>query len=451
MMFAISPTWMQIPCPRDCLTLEGCDLDAMPFLMLMGYLLGNLELPRRTATESRLERSVIVASLVSGPMLLGYWIAPTAVAMAAAGFGAVLGYNFPFWSPRIRVADARGSLVAGATALFVLMPRASAVGVLLFAVVYYFTRRIALAGITAILVVPVVAWFMLGSDLYLLFGGLNAMVVLYCHLDRVEMALRGVLDRRTTPLYFRKTARRGAIVGLVGLVLLGFFLSRYVYHGFGLHPEVFRRGSPELNHVAITFDDGPDPEYTPRILDILAEKGVKATFFVVGRHVDRYPEIVQRMVDEGHEVASHTYNHANLLRASEALAIREIDRTAEALERAIGKSPRLFRPPRGLYNETVLDVAHGRGYTIALWSLSSQDWLGTSPARIVRMLARDTSGGDVLLLHDSGDFFTAEGANRENTVAALGPLIDELSDRGIRFATVTELMVMTLLTEGEAP
>jgi len=426
-------------------------LDAIPFLLLMGYFLGNVEIPRRSSGERRLERSVLVASLVAGPMFLAHLVAPTEVAVAAAGLGAVLGYNLPLWSPRVRVADVRGSLVASTVALFVLMPRAAALGLVLFAVLYRLTRRVSLSGILAALIVPWIAWLIAGSDLYLLYGGLNAMVLVYRHLDRVEIGLRGMLGRSAEGLYFRKTIRRAGIVAMIAVVFLGFFLTRYVYHGFGLHPEVFRRGSPELQYVAITFDDGPHPEYTPKILDILAEQEVRATFFVVGRHVDAYPDIVERMVREGHEVASHTYNHANLLRASESLATREIVRTEEALERAIGERPKLFRPPRGLYNETVLEVAHGRGYTIALWSLSSQDWLGTPPARMVRMLTRETAGGDVLLFHDSGDFFTAAGASRQNTVASLGPVIDGLRERGFRFATVTELMVMTLLTEGESP
>ncbi len=426
-------------------------MDAIPFLAVMGYLLGNLEIPRIRGTEGRLERSATVAALVAGPMFLAFAVAPTAVAMAAAGLGAVIGYNFPFWSAEVRKEDARGSLVASATALLVLMPQASALGLVLFALVYRFTRRISLAGIVAALFVPPVAWWLRGNDLFLLFGGLNAMVLLYRHLDRAEIGFRRLLRRRPGPLFFRKTARRAGIVFLIGLVFLGFFLSRYVYHGFGLHPEIFRRGSADLNHVAITFDDGPDPGYTSRILDILADRDVKATFFVVGRHVDRHPEIVRRMLDEGHEVGSHTYHHANLLRASPVLVARELDTTSEAIERATGQTPKLFRPPRGLYNENVVAISHERGYTIALWSLSSQDWLGTAPARIVRMLTSHTRGGEVLLFHDSGDFFTAEGANRENTVAALGPLIDGLRDRGYRFATMTELMVMTLLTEGEAP
>ncbi|MFO8059532.1 MAG: polysaccharide deacetylase family protein, partial [Bacillota bacterium] len=252
-------------------------------------------------------------------------------------------------------------------------------------------------------------------------------------------------------LIFRQRLRRVLAVFALAALLAVFFLNRYVYHGFGLHPQVFRQGNQALDYVAITFDDGPHPQWTAQILNILRDREVRATFFVVGRHVDRYPEVARRILEEGHEVGSHTYHHPNLLNAGEATVMRELALTEAALERAAGFTPRLFRPPRGLYNSTVLETVHGSGYTVALWSVSSTDWAGTSATRMVRLLGSGVGGGDIVLFHDSGDFFTAAGADRSNTVAALGRVIDALEDRGFKFVTVTELMVMSLLVEGEPP
>ena len=440
-------------------------LDYLPFLMLAGYLLGQVRPPRAVGSLASLERAghedavpgttaglaIWVAARVAAAMLLGHAIAPTSMTMAVAGLGAVVAVYMPLapLSTSKTAAGSRFPLVASATSFAILMPTASAAGLLVFAVVFWLTRKPISSAVGALLIVPPVAWLMNGSDIFLLFGSGVLLLLLYRYLDRVETQVRASLGLAVRTPVFRRVARRAAVVvGLAALLTL-VFLGRYVYHGFGLHPEIFRWGDPQLKYIAITFDDGPDPNYTPAILDTLKEREVEATFFVVGRHVDQYPEIVRRMLEEGHEVASHTYNHRNLLQADEATVIRELELTEAALDRAAGFTPKLFRPPRGLYSRETIEAAHERGYTVALWSLSSVDWLGTSPQRIVRVMAEKTRPGDILLFHDSGDFISSKGGHRHNTVQSIGPLIDRLRAQGYEFVTVSDLMVLTLINEGE--
>lgn len=423
-------------------------MDALASVLLLGYGLANLQLPDvapvrragRWGDRSWAAGQILCAALVAST------VAPSTVNAAAAVLGGLLGLHFPFRRQQKR--DSYVTYVGSFCGFLLVMPRAAVAGLLLAAAVYALTRRIVLSGSAGLLLVPPLAWIWQGSDLFLLFGMLVVMLLLYAHLDDIERGIRQISAADDGPLFFRLGARRLLVVIFLLACTVLFFLNRYVYHGFGLHPEIFRRGSEDLQYVALTFDDGPHPQFTAAILDILQKRQVSATFFVVGRHVDQHPDIVRRMLDEGHEVGSHTYSHLNMLRAGEHTTTSQLARTEEALKGAADFTPRLFRPPRGLYNSTVLQVAHDRGYTMALWSLSSQDWLGTSPGRMVRSVTAGTSGGEILLFHDSGDFFTAAGADRSNTVEALGPIIDNLRDEGYEFVTVTELMILTFITRG---
>ncbi len=427
-------------------------MDTLPAVVLTGYLLGVLPSvfrPLDRYLRGTREQLAFAAAQALSAMLLASHFAPTAASMAAGGVGALLGIHFP---PRARMSPAlHVTTAASAAALSLMMPRALGMGAIVFAALFLLTRRLTLSAVIALFVVPWAAWLMRGSDILLIFGAIVWLLLVYGHLDLAERQIRILLRLRPGPLIFRRGIRRAFFVGTLAALFVLFFLSRYVYHGFGLHPEIFRAGSPDLEYIAMTFDDGPHPEYTNQILDALKERDVQATFFVVGRHVDRYPEVVERMLQEGHEVGSHTYHHRNMLNAGEAVTLQELGMTEEALQRAAGHQPRLFRPPRGLYNSTVLDVSHGRGYTMILWSVSSRDWLGIPPSRIVSSLSASVQGGDIVLFHDSGDFLTAAGASRGNTVEAIGPLVDELQGRGYRFVTVSELMVLNLIFSADLP
>jgi peptidoglycan/xylan/chitin deacetylase (PgdA/CDA1 family) len=209
--------------------------------------------------------------------------------------------------------------------------------------------------------------------------------------------------------------------------------------GFGaLYPrsQVFGpavwRGDPSARVVALTFDDGPNPLYTPAILDILRQQNVKATFFMVGKFVDRYPEIARRVVQEGHAVGNHTYTHPDLVTEKPKDIGEEIVRTQEAILRATGVRCSLFRPPYGMRTPLVFKQTRREGLQVVEWSVSSQDWRHPGTEVIVKRILRRTRAGAIFLFHDGrGD--------RSQTVEALPIIIEALRRQGYSFATVPEL------------
>jgi peptidoglycan/xylan/chitin deacetylase (PgdA/CDA1 family) len=178
--------------------------------------------------------------------------------------------------------------------------------------------------------------------------------------------------------------------------------------------------------VALTFDDGPHPDATPALLDLLGEQGVRATFFLVGEQVERWPGIAERIAREGHVAALHAHRHRNMLRLPPRAFERDLERGARAVEDACGRRPGLYRPPYGIFSPAGLALARGRGFELLLWSRWGHDWRGSiSPERIAGELTRDLEAGDVLLLHDS-DHYNAAGSWR-NTLAAMPMVLDALA------------------------
>ncbi len=229
-------------------------------------------------------------------------------------------------------------------------------------------------------------------------------------------------------------------VGLSAAMLMG-VAYYYVYHGFGAQTDIIRRRLSAGNKVVITFDDGPSGVYTPQILKILAEKGVKATFFMVGSHVEKYPEIAKQVVEEGHEVGNHTYGHITVPNSPPPQLAAQIMRTNLVVLQNTGVYPQYLRPPRGLYDMRMRRIAKLLGQELVLWSLSSQDWHSrASKASITRRVLDRVSGGDIILFHDSGSLLSSEGANRRPTVEALGPVIDGLRAKGLEVSTMEEFM-----------
>jgi peptidoglycan/xylan/chitin deacetylase (PgdA/CDA1 family) len=192
--------------------------------------------------------------------------------------------------------------------------------------------------------------------------------------------------------------------------------------------------------VALTFDDGPSPVWTPKILDELKKSGVKATFFMIGEYVRSYPEIAKRVVQEGHEIGNHSFDHHVLIYYKMEELEKEI-RDAEAVIRNItGKTTTLFRPPKAwLTNEEKKKIKE-MGYKIILWTLNSKDWVTFDDKYIVRYIVHHVRPGDIILFHDGGGVFTTEKGNRTETVKAIRRLAEKLKDRGYEFLTVTELL-----------
>jgi len=189
----------------------------------------------------------------------------------------------------------------------------------------------------------------------------------------------------------------------------------------------------ETKKIALTFDDGPHPKYTPEILSVLDEYGIKATFFVVGQNVGYYPDLVKAEVDSGHEVGNHTYSHANLRKEQYETVCSEINRTERLIYENTDFRSRLLRPPEGVFSQAVCDAAADCDYTIVLWSIDTRDWAHNPAEAIAEEILSDVRGGDIILFHD----FIARDSP---TVEALRLIIPELLSRGFKFVTVSELL-----------
>ncbi len=177
--------------------------------------------------------------------------------------------------------------------------------------------------------------------------------------------------------------------------------------------------------VALTFDDGPHPEGTPAILDLLARAGYRATFFLVGEQVERRPELAKEISRQGHLVAVHGYRHRLQTRLSAGALRSDLERALTTIEEATGARPAYHRPPYGVYSPAGLRLAIAAGLKPLLWSRWGKDWRRfTNPRRIAARATRNLTSGDVILLHDA-DFYSARNSHRR-TVAALRLIISEL-------------------------
>ena len=185
--------------------------------------------------------------------------------------------------------------------------------------------------------------------------------------------------------------------------------------------------------VAMTFDDGPHPKLTPRLLDILKERNIKATFFVVGKCVAEYPDIAKRIVDEGHEIANHSWSHPQLTKLSPSAFASEIAQTNEAIEKATGIRPVTMRPPYMDINATLTKRLNDEyGLCVILWSVDPQDWKIRKSDHVSSHIIKNTAPGAIILAHDI----------HPSTIDAMPAALDTLQSKGYKFATVTELIAL---------
>ena len=202
-------------------------------------------------------------------------------------------------------------------------------------------------------------------------------------------------------------------------------------------PVITGRGV-QARMMALTFDDGPSGDVTPRILDALAERGARATFFVLGRHVDAHPEVAARIVNEGHELASHGYDHSILTFTGTAGVQEQLRRTEEALARIdADRPPRLFRAPHGFRTPFVSRAAQRAGYRIVGWTKGVWDTAAPGVETIVRRSVEGFRPGAVLLLHDADG--SGAGGDRSQTAEAVPPIVDAAAEQGYELVTVSEL------------
>lgn len=215
--------------------------------------------------------------------------------------------------------------------------------------------------------------------------------------------------------------------------------NRFYYEKRG---EVVWEVPTDEKVIALTFDDGPDPEDTPQILELLKQYEAKATFFIVGNKAEAYPELVSREIAEGHELANHTYHHTYFNRSfPENKISEEIRRAEEIIFKASGQKSHLFRPPGGYYNEALVQTARKAGYTVVMWSwhINTRDWATPGVSKITSTVLNNVKNGDIVLLHD-----WVEG--KTQTVDALKQILPELKNRGYRFVTISELLTYRKLS-----
>jgi peptidoglycan-N-acetylglucosamine deacetylase len=221
----------------------------------------------------------------------------------------------------------------------------------------------------------------------------------------------------------------------------GYLTAKYVK--FAQFPTLYHQGAGGEHQVAITFDDGPDPRWTPKILDILKAANVKAAFFLVGVNAERYPALVRRIVNEGHEIGNHTYYHPNLALCWPEHIRLELNATQLLLETITGRATTLFRPPYGadtsptqLGELTPLKIAEDLNYLVVLENIDPQDWAKPGADIILRRIKQQRHDGSVILLHDAG-------GDRSQTVDALPRILDWLHTRGDTVVPLSTLLGTT--------
>jgi len=208
--------------------------------------------------------------------------------------------------------------------------------------------------------------------------------------------------------------------------------------GPDLTPTVPQRNSygrveTSMPFLAMTFDDGPHPVNTPRLLDILKAHDVKATFFVVGTNVRRYPQIVRRMVSEGHEIGNHTVNHGDLTKMSPAAVEKELGTAHNSIVDATGIAPRLMRPPYGAITSSQKSwIKQKFGYPSILWSVDPEDWKKPGVSVVTSRLINGARPGGILLAHDI----------HKPTIDAIPAVLKRLRQKGFQFITVSQLIAL---------
>ena len=192
--------------------------------------------------------------------------------------------------------------------------------------------------------------------------------------------------------------------------------------------ESVSASSAEKKKVAITFDDGPNPDYTPDLLKGLKERGVSATFFLLGKEVEKYPELVEQMHAEGHLIGTHSYEHVNLCNLTDEKAIEQVDKTNALIEKITGERPQFIRPPYGCWKK---NLDYKTSMIEVLWDVDPLDWKTGNSDVVVSRVLKNVEEGDIILLHD---------ASASSVKAALS-IIDKLQEDGYLFVTVDEIVL----------
>jgi peptidoglycan-N-acetylglucosamine deacetylase len=210
--------------------------------------------------------------------------------------------------------------------------------------------------------------------------------------------------------------------------------------GSSIFYPTITHGPRDNNRVALSFDDGPDPQVTPQVLDVLAQYDARATFFVIGKWVDAYPELAKCIVADGHVLGNHSWSHSRLQNFYLTKRhLGEIESCERVITRTTGNSlPILYRPPIGLKSGDLARAAYRHNLTLVAWSLHSQDTRQSDPEKVARRVLRKICGGDIVLLHDGHDL---PGRHRPYCAPAVQLILQGLRAKGLECVTIPELLV----------
>ncbi len=197
--------------------------------------------------------------------------------------------------------------------------------------------------------------------------------------------------------------------------------------------DIYRKNENDYMKIALTFDDGPHPRYTPKILDILEEFGVKATFFVVGVNAEYYPDTMGKIIKKGHEIGNHTYSHPHVSCLNSETLQKEVEKCESAIYGLTDYKTKLFRPPEGMIDADVRTVLRSLDYKVILWDIDTQDWANTPPDKICEYVVENVTSGDIILMHDYV-------AHNSPTPEALRLFLPILLEKGYNFVVVSELI-----------
>lgn len=199
---------------------------------------------------------------------------------------------------------------------------------------------------------------------------------------------------------------------------------------------VFNSGPRGEKFVALTFDDGPDNVFTPQILDVLKAKKVRATFFIIGSRAETLPDMMARIVNEGHVIGNHTWTHANLIKLSNDEFYNEINKTNVLLNKISGRKTSLFRSPYGSIDPSQVNLVGGLNMKIIAWNVDSLDWKGLPESQVKSNILENVRKGSIILQHAAGGSLE----DLSGTVQALPTVIDVLQKEGYKFLTIPELL-----------
>lgn len=187
--------------------------------------------------------------------------------------------------------------------------------------------------------------------------------------------------------------------------------------------------------VALTFDDGPDPIYTPQIIELLKDYDARASFFVVGNEAEKHPEIIKKLDENNHEIANHTYSHREVTEMTQEELIAELLKTHQIIFEIINKDMNFFRPTSGFYNDIIVDAAKELDYKVVIWTWGqdSRDWQNLNYKTIANNVYKSIQPGNIILFHD-------RGGKRDNTIKALHIILPILKEKGYDFVTISELL-----------